>query len=115
MLNESNANLVTWFNAGKIDSVVSLYAKNSVVVPPHKNELRGHEQIKAYYQEMYDLGFRMSENKSKSIEVTDTVAIDRGVWAGIANGKISGVYLTQWKLVDGKWLIWNEMTGLGGD
>jgi hypothetical protein len=42
--------------------------------------------------------------------VTDSIVIDRGIWTATLNSKLTGTYLSQWKLSDGKWYVENEMT-----
>jgi hypothetical protein len=42
--------------------------------------------------------------------ITDSIAIDRGIWTSNESNGLSGTYLTQWRLYEGKWYIENEMT-----
>lgn len=112
-LAESNQKFVSWFNSGKIDALVGLYAENSCVIPDNYREIHGRKDIAEYYKVLYESGFRIDSTYSKALLVDDTIAIDRGAWIA-AGKKISGTYLSQWKLRDGKWYIENEMTNLDG-
>jgi len=113
-LNCANANFMKWFNAGQIDSIGSLYMDNACTIPDNYREIHGWESIKGYYYYLYNLGFRFTENKSASVIITDSILVDRGIWkANIQiepNSIMTGTYLAQWRLVDGKWYIENEMT-----
>ena len=110
ILTESNTKFVDWFNAGQIDSIGLNYLDNACMIPDNYREIHGRENIKAYYLFLYNTGFRFTSNESKLMIVTDSIAIDRGTWTSGLNINITGTYLSQWKLSDGKWYIENEMT-----
>lgn len=111
-LNELNANFITWFNAGKIDSVASIYLDNACMIPDNYHEIHGRASIQDYYNYLYNQGFRFTENQAKSFVFTKSIVVDRGIWRGNIEQSISltGTYLTQWRLLDGKWYIENEMS-----
>ncbi|HKL67543.1 MAG TPA: helix-turn-helix domain-containing protein [Bacteroidales bacterium] len=109
-LNNFNAEFVNWFNAGRMDSIGMVYNENSCLVPANYQEVHGREDIIAYYSFLYQSGFRFRENKSKTMIITDSIVVERGVWTGELEILLTGTYLTQWRFSDGKWLIENEMT-----
>ena len=109
-INEANSNFVKWFNSGQIDSIGLLYLEKPCMIPDNYREIHGRENIKGYYHFLYNTGFRFTENKSKTIIISDSIAIDRGVWKAVLNDNLTGTYLTQWRLYNGKWYIENEMT-----
>lgn len=109
-LTELNLKFVEWFNTGQIDSVGLMYLENACTIPDNYQEIHGRENIKAYYTFLYATGFRFTENKSKSIIISDSIAVDRGVWKADLNIKLTGTYLSQYRFINGKWLIENEMT-----
>ena len=83
---------------------------NACMIPDNYREIHGRENIKGYYHFLYNTGFRFTKNDSKTMIVSDSIAIDRGIWAANLNVNLTGTYLTQWKLFNGKWYIENEMT-----
>jgi transcriptional regulator with XRE-family HTH domain/ketosteroid isomerase-like protein len=109
-LTEFNSKFVDWFNTGQIDSIGLMYLENACMIPDSHQEIHGRENIKGYYSFLYASGFRFKENNSKYISVSDSIAVERGVWKADINNKMTGTYLTQWRLSDGKWYIENEMS-----
>lgn len=109
-LNNFNAEFVNWFNSGQIDSLGMMYNENSCMIPANYREVHGREDIIAYYNFLYQSGFRFRNNKSKAMIITDSIVVERGVWTGEQEILLTGTYLTQWRLSDGKWFIENEMT-----
>jgi len=65
-----------------------------------------------YYRFLYATGFRFFQIQMKSLIVDVSIAFERGVWTAGANGKISSAYLSQWWLIDGEWVMENEMTNV---
>jgi transcriptional regulator with XRE-family HTH domain len=106
-LTEFNSKFVDWFNTGQIDF---MYLDNDCMIPDNHREIHGREHIKGYYSFLYASGFRFTETNSKSIIISDSIIVERGVWKADLNINLSGTYLTQWRLSDGKWFIENEMT-----
>ncbi len=112
-LETTNDQFLKSFNSGNLDGVKAIYLDSACSVPAASSEICGSENIKNYFGELYKSGFRFSDFKSTSVSVTDSVAIDKGTWAGKANGqKISGTYLTQWRLKNGSWKIENESSNV---
>jgi len=111
-LNEENANFMMWFNEGKIDSLASIYLENACMMPDNYHEINGRTGIRDYYNYLYNQGFRFTQNQAKSFVFAKSIVVERGIWSGDIQQKIplTGTYLTQWKLLDGKWYIENEMS-----
>jgi len=109
-LTELNIKFNDWYNTGQIDSIASLYRENSCMIPSNYKEIHGKENIKGYYLFLFNSGFRFTGGESKSLIITDSIAIDRGTWISGSNMNLTGTYLCQWKLSEGKWYIENEMT-----
>ena len=72
-LNEANANFMMWFNAGKIDSLASIYLENACMMPDNYHEINGREGIRDYYSYLYNQGFRFTQNQSKSVIIADSI------------------------------------------
>ena len=107
---EFNSKFIRWINDGQIDSIGLKYLDNACMIPDNYREIHGREKIIEYYSFLFASGFRFTETKSKSIIISDSIAVDRGVWSAGVNSRLTGTYLTQWRLSKGKWYIENEMT-----
>jgi transcriptional regulator with XRE-family HTH domain len=109
---ESNSRFMSLYNAGKIDSVALFYFSNASMIPDNYHEITGRENIREYYNFMYATGFRFNQLVSKKLVITDSIIVDRGVWSASFNGNMSltGTYLSQFRLTEGKWFIESEMT-----
>lgn len=111
----ANAQFIHFFNAGEIDSLRTLFMENACMMPVNHTEIHGRQAILNYYQELYNFGLRFTESKSTYIIVSDSVAVDRGVWKGYSSIPLSGTHLRQWHLIDGTWYIENQMTNTDFD
>jgi len=101
-----------WFNSGQIDSISMRYLVNACMMPDQSPAIHDRKSIYDYFKKMYDSGLRFSVVKSVSKVMTDSIAIDRGVWTVSINSvpMATGTYLTQWHQNHGKWWIENEMS-----
>ena len=101
-----------WFNSGQIDSISMRYLENACMMPDQSPAIHDRKSIYDYFKKMYDSGLRFSVVKSVSKVMTDSIAIDRGVWTVSINSvpMATGTYLTQWHQSHGKWWIENEMS-----
>ena len=108
----SNSKFMEWFNAGQIDSISVRYKDNACFMPDQYPTINDRTSIGQYYIHLYNSGIRFSKLKSLTKIVSDSLAIDRGIWDVSINAVVvsSGTYLTQWHYIDGKWLIENEMS-----
>ena len=101
-----------WFNSGQIDSISMRYLDNACMMPDQSPALHDRRSIYEHFKQLYDSGLRFSMIKTLSKLITDSIAIDRGVWTVCLNSVpvASGTYLTQWHNLNGKWWIENEMS-----
>ncbi|HUX54808.1 MAG TPA: helix-turn-helix domain-containing protein [Williamwhitmania sp.] len=108
----STSKFVQWFNEGQIDSVSLRYSDNACMMPDKYPTLNDRKGINEYFQQLYNRGFRFTQDKSLSTVVSDSIAIDRGIWSISLKSTIvaTGTYLTQWRYTDGGWWIENEMS-----
>ena len=108
----SNLKFERWFNSGQIDSISMRYFENACMMPDQSPTIQNRKSINEHFRKLYDSGLRFSVIKSVSKVITDSIAIDRGVWTVSLNDVpvASGTYLTQWHNLKGKWLIENEMS-----
>ena len=108
----SNAKFMDLFNAGQIDSISMRYMDNACLMPDQYPTVNDRKSIHQYFTQLYNRGLRFSRLKTESKILTDSIAIDRGVWDISINSVVvsSGTYLTQWHYINGGWKIENEMS-----
>ena len=108
----SNSKFVQWFNSGQIDSVSLRYSDNACMMPDQYLTLNDRKSINEYFKQLYNRGLRFAQDKSLSKVISDSIAVDRGIWSVSINSAIvaNGTYLTQWHYIDGKWWNENEMS-----
>lgn len=101
-----------WFNSGQIDSISMRYLDKACLMPDQSPTIYNRKSIFEHFKQLYDSGLRFTEIKSVTKVVSDSLAIDRGVWTVSLNSVpiATGTYLTQWHYLKGKWLIENEMS-----
>lgn len=107
---EASSLFINYYNSGQIDSIGILFLENASFMPSNHKELRGRNEIVDYYEDVYDSGFRLNIDKPTFVIISDSIAIEKGIWQGNNNGTFSGNYLTQWRLKDGNWFIEHSMT-----
>jgi len=96
-----------WINSGQIDSILTMYSDNACDLPNmacNKTEL--HEALKS----LVEAGCQIVEFNNLSINVCDTIAVQKYynvAKLGDAIYKAHG--LTEWHLIQGKWLIVNDV------
>jgi hypothetical protein len=70
------------------------------------------KSINEHFMQLFNRGVRFSKLTSSFKLISDSLAIDRGEWDVSVNAIVvaSGTYLSQWRYIDGKWWIENEMS-----
>lgn len=108
----SNTKFMELFNAGQIDSISVRYMENACLMPDQYPTVSDRKSIHQYFTQLYNRGLRFAQLKTVSKIITDSIAIDRGVWDISINSVVvsSGTYLTQWHYINGRWKIENEMS-----
>lgn len=108
----SNARFVEKFNTGQIDSLSMLYHDHACMMPDMYPTITDRNGIRDYYRQLYAQGLRFSQVKTISKVISDSFAIERGIWEISINSVpvANGTYLTQWHYIDGQWWIENEMS-----
>lgn len=109
-LQEISFDMISRFNAGEIKEIGEIYLNTATLMPVNGEAIHGREKIMAYYQSVYDSGFRLVSDKINSLQITDSVATETGSWKGWNKQSFEGSYMAQWKKVNGKWYIENYMT-----
>lgn len=57
---------------------------------------------------------KFTDVKATDVSVSDSIAVEKGRWEIVfgTGEKMSGEYLSEWRLTGNKWLIVNEMSAL---
>ena len=108
--NEIDFNIISLFNSGDIDAIGDVYMGNATMMPLNHEVLHGRDEIKAYYQVVYESDFRLVSEKINSIQISDSLAIETGKWTGYNGQPFEGFYMAQWKKIQGKWYIEHYIT-----
>jgi len=108
----SDSKFIKWFNAGQIDSISLRYLDNACMMPDQYPTINDRKSINQYFSQLYNRGLRFTKLKTTSKIISDSIAVDRGVWNVSLNSVLvaTGTYLTQWHYMNGKWWIENEMS-----
>jgi transcriptional regulator with XRE-family HTH domain len=95
-----------WVNDGQIDSVLTLYRADAVVIPTCSDKIEIREMLKS----AIDGGYKLIDFKTLSISIADSIAVQKFYnifeYRG-ATYKQKG--MTEWRLTNGKWLIVNDI------
>mgnify|MGYP003576654449 CR=1 FL=1 len=103
----SNEKFMRLFNAGKIDSLGAFYREDACLIGVGC----GKAVIAGFYAaELKD--FKLEDLSSRDILVSDTTAIEKGhvLLRSNTGEKLEGEYLTEWRLTNGRWLIFSDRT-----
>jgi uncharacterized protein (TIGR02246 family) len=105
------------YNDSDIDSLMSLYADNSVRIPANQPPVIGKEAIRNSLQQEFDLSTNQEDDVVVEAQVSGDLAFTRGTWINIVTPKAGGESHTlngNWITIlkrqpDGPWKIINEM------
>ena len=108
----SNPSFMRQFNAGQIDSICNRYLENACMMADNAPTTYDRKSINEHFNQLYNRGLRFSKLTSTFKVISDSLAIDRGVWDVSVNSIVvaSGTYLSQWRYINGKWWVENEMS-----
>jgi len=106
---------IDWYNNGEISKVSEQYMETACMMPDDYPRIDGREEIREYWQQLYNRNLRFSNIHSSWHAVGDSLAIERGSWEITLgdNFSVTGYYLTQWRFSNGRWQIENEMSKAG--
>jgi len=102
---QSNMAFLRWFNAGKIDSIATLYHTNACIAGVGC----GTESIKEYYR-TESMRYKMQDLVTTEISVNGNLATETGSWKIIlpSGMLMTGKYTSEWKREGNSWLIVQE-------
>lgn len=92
------------FNAKDIDRILTLYADDSVFMPPNAPLLRGREPLKSFYSEMLARGATDLKLEPKDVAGHGPIGYQSGAYTmTIGAGRDRGKYLFILKNLAGNW------------
>jgi len=110
-----NARWMRYANANQVDSILTLYAPNAVLLPPDMPAATSRDSMKARLAAVVVPGGIITLTTA-SVAADGPLAIERGNWtyAVPAQGKtaamkLAGKYLVHWHNVNGQWLLAEDM------
>ncbi len=107
IIDENNRNLLRWFNAGEVDSLMTLYRDDACIL----GQGCGKEVIREFYQFQTTI-VKFEELGAVSVSVADSIAVERGRWTATINSgiRVKGAYLTEWRRKGKTWQIVNDIS-----
>jgi len=107
IINDYNKNIVSWFNAGQLDSLLTIYSDDACLVGIGC----GKTIIRDFYKSQMN-AIKFEELSATSINVSKSIAVEKGRWvASLHSGRtLRGEYLTEWRRRDKKWQIVNDIS-----
>jgi transcriptional regulator with XRE-family HTH domain len=108
----SNSKFMNLYNSGNIDSIGLLYHDNACLMIDLPSTINGRKAIADYYKQLYNQGLRFTNIKTVSRNISDSFAVERGIWAlGLSSAPIAtGIFITQWHYKNGAWCIENAIS-----
>jgi len=92
------------FNARDIDRILSLYADNSVFMPPNAPLLRGREPLKSFYSEFFTRGATDLKLEPEDVAGQGPIGYQSGSYSMMVGpGRDRGKYLFIFRNLAGNW------------
>ena len=93
-IRKTAADLAEAFNAKDVDRILTLYADNSVFMPPNAPLLRGREPLKSFYSEMLGRGATDLKLTPEDVAGHGPIGYQSGTYSmTIGTGRDRGKYL----------------------
>jgi transcriptional regulator with XRE-family HTH domain len=106
IIHNNQSNIKRWMNNKQVDSVLTLYNDNASIL----NSVYGKIQIRQMMNDIVNNDYELIEYNSISINVSDTIAVEKYKNTYRYKGKISNqIGITEWHFKNGKWLITNDV------
>jgi ketosteroid isomerase-like protein len=111
---EATTALEAAFNSNELDKIVTLYADNSVFMPPNKPLLRGRGPLKSFYDGLHQGGWKDLKLTPEDVAGHGPLAYESGSYS-MMNGQTSdrGKFLIVFRNLGGSWKI--EYTSWSSD
>jgi ketosteroid isomerase-like protein len=99
------------FKSGNADAMADLYTANGVLYPPDSPPIRGSENIRAFWQAVFDAGITEAKLKTNSADGYGNHAIEEGEVSIFVGDQMVGKenYLVVWHKVNNEWKLHQDM------
>lgn len=115
-----NADLMKWYAAGDIDSVVTAFTEDARQMPSNAVPIVGREAIRRFWKDAVKNGTWTFTLSTQAVTTSGPLAVERGTYVlNFAPGPNApatmpgftdrGNYLVEWRLEGGGWLIVNDL------
>ena len=107
-----NQMLQTYLQQQNVDSVLTIYSSDAVILPQGAPMVRGQQDIRTSLQGMFDMGFSGVEFETIEVEVAGDYAFEVGTYVARGPGGAEmdhGKYLSVWKNEDGEWKLHRDI------
>ena len=106
IIQKNQSNIKKWMNNKHADSVLTMYSNDACIL----NLACGKIQIREMMNDIVNNDYELMEYISLSINVSDTIAVEKYKNTYRYKGKIRNqVGITEWHFQNGKWLITNDV------
>lgn len=106
IIHNNQSNIKRWMNNKQVDSVLTIYNDNACIF----NSVCGKAQIRQMMNDIVNNDYELIEYNSISINVSDTIAVEKYKNTYRHKGKVSSqIGITEWHFKNGKWLITNDV------
>lgn len=118
LIDSLNTKIESWYAAGQIDSLASVFAEDAWQLPPNSPPLVGRDSIRAFWSNAVQWGQWEFDLNIEDVVTADSLAIERGSYtmrftagpqAPIPSAEDRGNYVVLWRQQsDGHWrLMWD--------
>ncbi|WP_375324452.1 YybH family protein [Flagellimonas sp. GZD32] len=117
IIDAKNAKAEAWYLAGNVDSLASIFASNSIQMPPNMPPLVGIEGYKAGWTQNLQFGKWDFNLETQEVKASGNLATEWGKYTVIFtpndNSPIppmndKGNYVVLWEKIDGDWkIVWD--------
>jgi ketosteroid isomerase-like protein len=105
-IHNSAGQFVSWYNAGQVDSLLTMYADDACILAMGC----GKSAIRNFYTNQVNL-MKFTDIHINSISVADSIAVEKGRWTVDINGAVfRGEYMTEWRCRNKRWFIVNDIS-----
>lgn len=120
IIEETNAKLIRWYDAGQMDSVASVFAPDARQIGPNVEPLVGREAIREFWTQVAGQGNWRFTLSTEDVVAEGRLAVERGTYTvdfvpgafalpGMLASTDTGNYLVHWRLDGQRWMIVNDV------
>lgn len=108
----ANKSFETYFAAGELDKLMTLYTEEACFLPPNMDLLRGRDAIKAFFKGARDMGIAQLKLVTIEVDAHGDHATEMGTYELLTDsGAVAdhGKFLVAWKKDGDQWRLHRDM------